>query len=281
MATAFVVAPTGCSYLFDAPTTDGVQVVKSRGQVPVDCDPAPANSSSVLDLRDGNKSSLKEGSQVGRGNGRTILTSRDAIRDLKARRPKSAAESRLLSGISFYERESVTRAGKVLDQDLVDNLGKPADRAVAYMYRAFVRCYRREKSACAQQFRHMYTVMPSFQVSEKGPGYTQWGPVLREVTAETRTRVAEPEATAPMKQRYARLLVSNTPDGSTKLLLNTDPGGAIMFDGKLVGESPPIRVLMVNPGTHSLLISGRPGERLSIDVDIAGGEQVEIRHEIQ
>lgn len=275
-------ALTGCSILFDAPSYDSMQV-KSSAQSAISCDPVPQiPSQSVVDLRStGTRSDQTTDTRsAGASDGRTVLSSRDAISELKDRKFKTPAEKKLLSGISLYDRENVSSARKVIDQPLVDSLDRPADKAIAYMYRGFIACYAKEKNACAQQFRHMYTVLPTFQVSENGVGYRQWSPILNEVTAEHRKTAAKGVVTEPSTQKKSKFVVTKTTDGSAKLVLNTHPGGSVMFDGKLVGESPPIKILMVNPGAHSLLISGRPGERFSADVDIAAGEQIEIRHDI-
>ena len=275
-------AMAGCSILFDAPSYDGVQV-KSNGQA-ISCDPVPQiQSQSVVDLRTtGTRTEQGAESRPGAqaADGRANLASRDALSELKDRKFKTPAEKNLLNGISLYDKEKVASAKKIIDQPLVDALDRPADKAIAYMYRGFIACYAKAKNACAQQFRYMYTVMPTFQVTENGVGYRMWSPVLNEVTAEHRKTASKGVVTEPVAQKRSKFVVSKTTDGTAKLVLNTHPGGSVMFDGKLVGDTPPIKTLLVSPGAHSLLISGRPGERFGVDVDIAAGEQIEIRHDI-
>lgn len=270
---------SGCSILFDSASQEGVQIVKSPGRGGGECESATdVPSSAVLDLR--YVQELDQRASTGAGGRGVSLTSSDAVRELKARRSPTPAERKLVRGISHFDRDETGLARRIIDQSLIGNLRLAADRAVAYMYRGFMLCGEQDKSACALQFRRMYAEVPGFLVTEDGHGYRRWSSVLDEVTAEHRgssTALANgPTASSHM---HSTLQVSSTADGGSQLLLNIRPGGSIVFDGKLVGESPPIRIIKVNPGVHTFALTGGRGEPFAADVDIGAGEQIEIRRD--
>lgn len=270
---------SGCSILFDTSSLDGVQIVKSASRTITDCEnTAETPASAVLDLT--NWQSVGQRGSAGAGGHGISLTSSDAIRQLKDRRSHVPAERKLVRAIAYFDREEFSSARRIIDQSLVASLRLPGDRALAYMYRGFMLCYEDDRNACALQFRRMYAEVPGFLVTEDGHGYRRWSPVLDQVTAEHRGS-STAAANAPASSRHLRstLHVSSTADGSSQLLLNVRPGGSITFDGKRVGESPPIRVIKVNPGTHTLVLTGSLGEPLAADIDVGVGEQIEIRRD--
>jgi hypothetical protein len=287
----------GCSILFDSSSQDGVQIVKSASQA-IDSPPdgvqivnsagqaiserestSAISQPTVLDLR--SSPSPGQGGANGGGDRSISLTSRDAVRELRDRRSLAPAEKKLIRAIALFDREETSQARRIIDQSLIDNLTLAADRAVAHMYRGFMLCYEQDKSACAFQFRRMYAEVPGFVVTEEEQGYRRWSPVLDEVTAEYRgSSTAAANAPTASSHRRSTLQISSIADGGSQLLLNVRPGGSITFDGKLVGESPPIRIIKVNPGVHSLVLSGR-GEPFAADIDVGAGEQIEIRRDVR
>ena len=272
---------SGCSILFDSSSQEGVQIVKSAGRAISECENASdVPSSAVLDLR--YSQDLGQHGSNG-GGGRSIsVTSSDAVRELKARLSPTLSERKLVRAISHFDHDETSQARWIIDQALIGNLRLAGDRAVAYMYRGFMLCDEHDNSGCALQFRRMYAEVPGFLVTEEGHGYRRWAPVLDEVTAEHRGSLTA-AANAPTTSSYIRstLQVSSTADGSSQLLLNVRPGGSIVFDGKLVGESPPIRIIKVNPGVHTFVLTGGRGEPFAADVDVGAGEQIEIRRDVR
>ena len=281
---------SGCSVLLDAPSQDGVQIVKSVGRtVAANESAATIPSSAVLDLtrvRKFGQNGAANGSRGREGTRKIDLTSSDAVRDLQERPLKTVAEKKLVLAIGYFNNEKVDQARKVIDLALIADLRQAADRAVAYMYLGFIYCFDFDKNVCALQFRRMYAEEPGYLVTGEAPGYSKWFPVLQEVTAQY-LHDTQPEVSvgngsvAPVTLIPSALLVSKTPDGSSQLLLNLRPGGAIAFDGQSVGDSPPVRLIKVPPGLHLFVLSSGQSPLFAVDVDVGVGEQIEIRRGVQ
>lgn len=272
---------SGCAILFDSASQEGVQIVKSASRAISECDNASdLPSSAVLDLR-GSQGGGQRGSNGAGGRG-VSLTSSDAVEALKVRRNPTLAERKLIRAVAHFDRDETRAARRIIDQSLIGNLKEASDRALAYMYRGIMLCDEQDKSDCALQFRRMYAEVPGFLVTEKGHGYRKWSPVLNEVTAEHRgNSTALAGAIASSSHLRSTLTVSSTADGGSQLLINVRPGGAIVFDGKAVGEAPPIRVIKVDPGIHTLVLTAGREAPFVADIDVGVGEQVEIRRELR
>jgi len=280
---------SGCSVLLDAPSQDGVQIVKSVGRTVVANESAATiPSSAILDLTRVRKSGQNSanGSRGREGTRKIDLTSSDAVRELQERPVKTIAEKKLVQAIGYFHNEKIDQARRVIDLALIADLRQAADRAVAYMYLGFIYCFDFDKNVCALQFRRMYAEEPGYLVTGEAPGYAKWFPVLQEVTAQY-LHDTLPEASlgsgsvAPVTQIPSALLVSKTPDGSSQLLLNLRPGGSIAFDGQSVGDSPPVRLIKVTPGLHLFVLSSGQSPLFAVDVDVGVGEQIEIRRGVQ
>lgn len=283
---------SGCSILFDAPSQDGVQIVKSAVRAVGNGESAssPQPSSGVLDLTHVRGSGQTVGATNACGQEKTRkveMTSSDAVRDLQERAGKTAAEKKLVQAIAYFNSEKIDQARRSIDSAPITELRRAADRAVAYMYLGFIHCIDFNKTACALEFRRMYAEMPGYLVTDDAPGNRKWSSVLQEVTAQYPggAKAAAVGLTnapaAPSPQMYSALLVSKTTDGSSQLLLNVRPGGSIVFDGQVVGEAPPVRLIKVNPGVHSFALSSGRTQPFAVDVDVGVGEQIEIRHGVQ
>lgn len=263
---ALALVLSSCSTLFDSPSQEGVQIVRRADQ-------AIRGSGGDSDIPAANTLDLTYIDLT--GNRGSALTSSKAVRDLQDRPGKTPAERELVQAINHFNREQTTAAKRIIDPPLMADLRLPADRALAHMYRGFILCYEYDRNAGAGEFRRMYAEVPEFVVTEEGPGYSRWSPVLNEVTAQL--PASSRRAAGKPGSSRSTMLVSKTADGSSQLLLNVFPGGSIVFDGQRVGESPPVRLIKVSPGVHSLLLTSSQGEPFAVDVDIGTGERIEIR----
>jgi hypothetical protein len=93
---------------------------------------------------------------------------------------------------------------------------------------------------------------------------------------------AETPAPAPKKQVVARVdkkpekaAASGTPG---KLELVVTPWGEVLIDGKNRGVSPPLRVVELTPGTHTIEIRNSTFPAHVQKVQVKPGEAVRIRH---
>lgn len=271
---------SGCSTLFDSPSMEGVQVVKSVAGAVItngNTNSEAQSSSGVLDLTRNPNQGQSDTACAQGGNSKIQITSSEAIRDLQERRGKTGPEKKLVQAISLFEKEKIDQSQKYLDAALSEGLRNPADRAVAHMYLGFTNCIEANKTACSVHFRRMYAELSGYAVTEDNYGYREWFPVLQEVSGPC-ANLANGRSGS---RSQSVLLVTKTLNGGSQLLLNVRPGGTIVFDGRPVGETPPIKLIKVNPGAHTLSISNGRANPIAVDIDVGVGEQIEIRHGVQ
>jgi class 3 adenylate cyclase len=82
-----------------------------------------------------------------------------------------------------------------------------------------------------------------------------------------------PAPAAPKKEKRAAL-----PAGAGRLELAVAPWGEVLVDGKSRGVSPPLRVLDVPPGAHTIEIRNSTFPAHVERVQVKAGEAVKIRH---
>jgi class 3 adenylate cyclase len=93
----------------------------------------------------------------------------------------------------------------------------------------------------------------------------------------------QPPLTAPAAPKgeatpAKKLAARPTPAGARRLELAVAPWGEVVVDGKSRGVSPPLRVLDVPPGTHTIEIRNSTFPAHVEHVQVKAGEAVRIRH---
>ncbi|HVJ13341.1 MAG TPA: PEGA domain-containing protein, partial [Burkholderiales bacterium] len=93
------------------------------------------------------------------------------------------------------------------------------------------------------------------------------------------TPVAEP-APPPPKKIVARAekKVERAKGGPARLELAVAPWGEVLIDGKSRGLSPPLRVLEVPPGPHTIEIRNSTFPAHVARIEVRAGEAVKIQH---
>jgi class 3 adenylate cyclase len=86
----------------------------------------------------------------------------------------------------------------------------------------------------------------------------------------------EPEA--PPKKPVARLEKKGEKSKAARLELAVAPWGEVLVDGKSRGVSPPLRVLEVSPGPHTIEIRNTTFPAHVARVEVKPGEAVKIQH---
>lgn len=220
------------------------------------------------------------GTQKGCAGGKTTD---DALLELRQRQGNGWAEVTLLEGIANFNNDRLRLAKSQFDVALGHGLAKPADRALAHMYRAFVDCIQGNTKSCAREFHDVYVESPGITVTTMASHPDKWVHVLEKEAPKC--HVADGQGNLGGIGKYgqsrATLLVSRTRDGGSEVALSVKPGGVIMFDGHAVGETPPIKVLKVKPGAHSVVVKSDTKNVLSADILVGDGERVEIRYGVR
>jgi hypothetical protein len=62
------------------------------------------------------------------------------------------------------------------------------------------------------------------------------------------------------------------------LVFDIKPRGDVFIDGEAKGKSPPLTEIRVSPGRHRIEVRHADYEPLRLNVDLAAGEQMTIRH---
>lgn len=93
------------------------------------------------------------------------------------------ASQELSSGIASYENGSYKLAARQLQSALNLGLEKPAQRAEAHKYLAFMHCVGGRKASCRDEFRKALEADPAFVLTPAEAGHPIWGPVFRNVKA--------------------------------------------------------------------------------------------------
>lgn len=94
------------------------------------------------------------------------------------------AEQELGWGIRKYEEGEHKIAAKNFQNALSSGLS-PTDQVTAHKYLAFIYCGSGEKLACRGEFKEILKLNPRFNLTPAEAGHPIWGPVFREVKAET------------------------------------------------------------------------------------------------
>ncbi|HYR33533.1 MAG TPA: adenylate/guanylate cyclase domain-containing protein [Burkholderiales bacterium] len=94
--------------------------------------------------------------------------------------------------------------------------------------------------------------------------------------------VAQPKSEGAPTKKLARLerteKLPPVPAGAGRLELAVAPWGEVLVDGKRRGVSPPLRVLDVAPGMHTIEIRNSTFPARVERVEVKAGEAVKIRH---
>jgi serine/threonine-protein kinase len=91
--------------------------------------------------------------------------------------------------------------------------------------------------------------------------------------------VASPKAEAPPKKSVARAERKEKPlTGGGRVELAVAPWGEVLVDGKSRGLSPPLRVVDLSAGAHTIEIRNSTFPAHVEQVQVKAGEAVKIRH---
>jgi len=113
------------------------------------------------------------------------------------------------------------------------------------------------------------------------PGAPQMKPATAVPAPAAAAAFAEPAAReAPLGEKLARLERQPAPlgSGNARVELAVAPWGEVLVDGNSRGVSPPLRVLEVAPGAHTVEIRNSTFPAHVERVQLKAGEAVRIRH---
>ncbi|MBZ0105862.1 MAG: TssQ family T6SS-associated lipoprotein [Sulfuricella denitrificans] len=95
------------------------------------------------------------------------------------------SEQSLNLGVRSYEDGNYKLAAGHFQNALADDSLSASERVTAHKFLAFIYCVSGEKLACRGEFKKVLTLNPKFELSAGEAGHPLWGPVFREVQAET------------------------------------------------------------------------------------------------
>lgn len=98
------------------------------------------------------------------------------------------AEQELAKGVKNYENGEYKTAAINLQNALSGGLASTADQITAHKFLAFIYCVSKERMACRGEFKEILTLNIKFELTPAEAGHPIWGPVFREVRAETVTK---------------------------------------------------------------------------------------------
>jgi Tfp pilus assembly protein PilF len=97
------------------------------------------------------------------------------------------AEQDFALGRRAYEDGDYPTATRQLQSAVNGNLAA-RERVVAHKYLAFIACAQSQLEVCRTHFRHALELNPQFTLSASESGHPTWGPVFRELAAESAKR---------------------------------------------------------------------------------------------
>jgi len=100
-------------------------------------------------------------------------------------KPYGKAEENLEAGVRAYEDANYDQASRLLQASLDEGLPRRTDRARAHKYLAFIHCVSGRQGQCREQFRQALTADSNFDLSPSEAGHPMWGPVFRNVKAQS------------------------------------------------------------------------------------------------
>jgi class 3 adenylate cyclase len=105
-------------------------------------------------------------------------------------------------------------------------------------------------------------------------------PAAKAAAAGAAPAAVAPKAEAPQRKFVARADTRQKPlpAGAGRLELAVAPWGEVVVDGKSRGVSPPLRVIDLAPGAHTIEIRNSTFPARVERVDVKPGEAVKIRH---
>jgi class 3 adenylate cyclase len=86
------------------------------------------------------------------------------------------------------------------------------------------------------------------------------------------------KAVARLEQKVEKPKAEKTAKGASRIELAVAPWGEVLVDGKSRGVSPPLRVLEVSPGPHTIEIRNTTFPAHVARVEVKSGEAVKIQH---
>ncbi len=101
-------------------------------------------------------------------------------------KPAGKAEETLAAGVRAYDDANYNEASRLLQASLDEGLPRRTDRARAHKYLAFIHCVSGRQAQCRDQFRQALIADSNFDLSASEAGHPMWGPVFRNVKAQSR-----------------------------------------------------------------------------------------------
>lgn len=98
------------------------------------------------------------------------------------------AEQELGWGVRNYEEGQYQNAALNFQNALEAGLLSSGDQVKAHKYLAFIYCVSGEKMACRAEFRKAFAINPRFELTPAEAGHPIWGPIFREVKAQSTVR---------------------------------------------------------------------------------------------
>jgi hypothetical protein len=223
-----------------------------------------------------------------------------------ARTGVSEGRPLLGQGIALYESRDMAQAERTLQAALDAGLADPAERASAHKYLAFAHCTQKQWSRCEADFASAFAAHAGFALQAYETTGTPWGQAYsralerRAQACPTAQRAAgtPPAATGAIPAGFAlnsRVIAAVTPltsepaaprpqaapaPGSDhNLRLRVGPWAHVRIDGKPMGVTPPLVLLKLAAGTHTVELISPGFESFRQVVQLTDGQLLTLSHD--
>lgn len=219
----------------------------------------------------------------------------------------SAGRPQLAQGIALFEARDLAQAERALQAALFGGLADPMERASAHKYLAYTYCTHKEWARCEAAFDSAFSAHPGFALQAYETTGTPWRDAysraqdrwIQRCPSAQRLRTAPAAPTAGGFALNSRVITSitaltpglaparsaalaprsETPRTDHNLRLRVSPWANVLINGKPSGVTPPVVLLKLAPGSHTVELRNPGFESYRQVIRITDGQSVTLSHD--
>ncbi len=216
--------------------------------------------------------------------------------------PQAFAGRPLLGqGIALYEARDLAQAMRLLQAALDAGLPDAAERASAHKYLAFSHCTQGQWSRCESSFDAAFSALPGFSLQPYETAGTPWGQAysraqerrmhgckpLAQTAADLtaaqesapNSRVVTAVAALPRDASQTRAPRTQATGAGYNLRLRVSPWAHVRINGKSMGVTPPLVLLKLPAGPHTVELVSPGFESVRQVMELADGQLATLSHD--
>jgi hypothetical protein len=214
----------------------------------------------------------------------------------------SAGRPQLAQGIALFESRDLAQAERALQAALFAGLADPMERASAHKYLAYTYCTHKEWTRCEAAFDSAFSAHPGFALQAYETTDTPWRDAYsraqerrtRRCPAAPQLRAASAAGSFTLNSRVITSITAlasgpvrpaasaaryETPRTDHNLRLKVSPWANVLINGKPSGVTPPVVLLKLAPGSHTVELRNPGFESYRQVIRITDGQSVTLSHD--